>query len=348
MGNVVFSSEIVELEDSADAVYRWVLENGHGDGFPVVPPTPELVAEMMAYSGRRPDEIIGTLPPRNAPATVEKIAINAAMAGCVPAYLSVVISAVSAMSDPTFYFNLNVTNTSTQSACLFLVVNGPLRRQLNINCSYGCLGPGWRANATIGRAIRLIQLNIAGSIPGEVSKSTLGQPGRYTMCIGEHEENSPWEPLHVERGFRPEESTVTVFGAAGTSDVLDGGLPNQKPETILGLIALNVEGQGSDRVVYRHPIAFIILLSPPQAKQIARAGWSKADVKRYIYERTQNVPLSKWPEELQQYMIRRGIGLNGLVPIIPAPEAIDVVVAGGLGGMHSSVVPGRSGVTKLI
>ncbi|MBI2908987.1 MAG: hypothetical protein HYX92_15195 [Chloroflexi bacterium] len=347
MQEIALTSNVVEVEDSLEAVNRWVMENGRGDGLPVVPPTPDRVGRMIAASGRSPSDVMAVLPPKNARATVEKIAINAVMAGCLPEYFPVILAAVSAMGEPNFV--LNLINTSTQSVALFLIVNGPIRQELNINSSYGCLGPGWQANATIGRTIRLIQLNIAGSIPREISKSTHGQPARYTMCMGEYEEASPWPPLHVERGFAADKSTVTVLGANGMSDVVDSGHPREKPESMLGLMALNMEGQGSDRAVLGDPTPFVIIISPPQAQRLWEEGWSKNDVKRFLYERCRNVPLSRWPEEKQQHMISAGIAVEGgTVPIIQSAEIVTVIVAGGLGGLHSLVIPARTGFTKSI
>ena len=189
----------LNLEDSAEAVFEDYYQRGWTDGLPVIPPTRDRVAAMLATARRGPAEIVAVLPPKKGHATVEKLAVNAVMAGCHPSYFPVVIAAVEALADPKF--EIGAMNVTTSCTSPMLIINGPVRQQLDINDGWGLLGPGWRANATIGRAISLIMLNIAGRIPGQVSKAVIGFPGRYGMCIGEREEASAWEPLHVERGF---------------------------------------------------------------------------------------------------------------------------------------------------
>ncbi len=216
MGALELKSKRVQVDGEA-AVYEEYYRRGWTDGLPIIAPTPERVETML--SGLDPGRELAELPPKRAMVTVEKVAINAVMAGCLPSYFPVVLAAVEAIADPTF--NLFGVDTTTSGVCVLTVVNGPIRQQLEINSSYGCFGPGWRANATIGRAIALVQQNVGGRIPGPVSKSTHGQPGRYTMCIGEFEERNPWGPLHVERGFKPGDNTVTVFSPTGTTSIMD-------------------------------------------------------------------------------------------------------------------------------
>src|SRR5215467_11235849 len=196
--------------DLADAIES-LFERGVTDGLPVVPPTRRLVDRAVAASGRDGGELIALVPPNYGRATVEKIAINAVMAGCRPDYLPVVLAAVEAMCDEKFDL-LGVSGT-TDAVAPLVIVNGPIRQALDINAGAGVFGPGWRANATIGRAVRLCWVNIGGARPGVISMSTFGGPGRYTCCIGENEEASPWEPLHVEHGFDPADSTVGVMAA---------------------------------------------------------------------------------------------------------------------------------------
>src|SRR5690242_4300099 len=192
---------------------------GVTDGLPGVPPTPARVAAALAAVGRAADEVIAEVPPRFGRATVQKIAINAVIAGCRPEYVPVVIAAVEAMCDERFCL-LGVSGT-TDAVAPFVIVNGPIRVALQINSGAGVFGPGWRANATIGRAVRLCWVNIGGAAPGVISMSTFGGPGRYTYCIGENEEASPWEPLHVEHGYGAGESTVAVMAAEAPQIVAD-------------------------------------------------------------------------------------------------------------------------------
>ena len=192
---------------------------GVTDGLPVVPPTAARVAAAVTASGRSPAELIAEMPPRYGRATVQRIAINAVMAGCRPDYLPVVLAAVEAMCDDRFCL-LGVSGT-TDAVAPLVIVNGPIRRALDINAGAGVFGPGWRANATIGRAVRLCWVNIGGAQPGVISMSTFGGPSRYSACIGENEEASPWEPLHVEHGFDHADSTMAVMAAEAPQVVAD-------------------------------------------------------------------------------------------------------------------------------
>ena len=182
----------------------------------IVPPTRERVERMLAGTSRARDEQVALIPPNYGRGTVEKIAANAVMAGCRPDYFRVVLAVVEAACDPTF--NLHGHSGTTNAASPLIVINAPIRTRLDVNCRAGVFGPGCRANAAMGRALRRIMINLGGTRPGETSMSTLGHPGRYSYGIGEYEEVSPWEPLHVEHGFSPDVSTVTLF--AGESPVM--------------------------------------------------------------------------------------------------------------------------------
>src|SRR5437867_1349457 len=194
-----------DSDPDADAIER-LFDRGVTDGLPVVPPTRERVEHAIAASGRAPDELIALVPPNYGRATVEKIAVNAVMAGCRAEYLPVVLAAVEAICDEAF--DLHGVSATTNAPAPLVIVNGPVRAELEINSGAGVFGPGWRANATIGRAVRLVCVNLGGARPGDVSMSTLAHPGRYAYCIGEQEEASPWESLAAEHGFGPDESTV--------------------------------------------------------------------------------------------------------------------------------------------
>ncbi|MBI2908357.1 MAG: hypothetical protein HYX92_11975 [Chloroflexi bacterium] len=188
---------------SEEAATGFLYEQGWTDGLPVVVPTPDRVEAMLAGTRRRPEDLIGLIPPAMGKATVEKMAINAVMAGCLPSYLPVVIAALEAMVAPEFV--LARVQATTNPVAPLAVVNGPIRQKLDINCGHNALGQGRQSNATIGRAIRLILSNIGGAIPGVTDMATLGQPAKYTFCLGENEEALPttWPPLHVEKGLPP-------------------------------------------------------------------------------------------------------------------------------------------------
>jgi len=194
---------------SADDEFEFMFDQGITDGLPVVPPTPERIIRMLSATRRDPQDVVALVPPNLAPATVEKVAVNAVMAGCRPSYLPVVIAALEAVC--TEAFNVHGVMSTTMGASPLLVVNGPIRERIGMNMKVGALGQGNRANATIGRALRLVLRNVGGAKPGGTERSTLGNPMKFTMCFAEWEERSHWEPLHVERGFARSDSVVTAF-----------------------------------------------------------------------------------------------------------------------------------------
>lgn len=279
---------VVSDEDDAVEMFH---RRGWTDGLPIVPPTPERVARMLAAAGLAPDRQIGFYEERRLPIIAEKLAINAVMAGCLPDYFPVVVAIVEAMLEPGF--QLHVANSSTGSFTLGFLINGPIRERIGLNSHGNMLGPGNRANSSIGRAIRLIQLNVMGSIPGAggpdpdhgravLDRSMMGQPAKYAgYHIVENEEAFPaLLPTHVELGFAPEDSSVTLFLIAGYS--WTDAHAEQTPEAwidtmahhIVGIGKLNADGYG------------ILLLPLENAQLFANAGWTKADIRRALYERT--------------------------------------------------------------
>ena len=297
-----FSSTSIAL-DETDDIIEACYQQGWTDGLPVVPPTPARVKRMLSGTNRNPDELIAPVPPKWGRATVEKIAINAVMAGCTPAYLPVVLTAVEAMTAE--QFNLHGVQVTTSHVSPMLVVNGHIRKQLDINDSFNLFGQGWRANATIGRAVRLVCTNIGGALPGELDRAAFGHAGKYTCCIAEREEESPWQPLHVERGFQAEDSTVTVFAAAAPQSVNDHG--NNTAPGILDTICANLTAPGNSGG------ETILVIGVEHAKTMSDDGFSKADVRHYIAEKTQ-----------QRYRT----------------EDLMLMVAGGPAGRWTIVVPG--------
>jgi hypothetical protein len=324
-------SERVEVSEDICEINRFFYEKGWSDGLPVIPPTEERVLNLLQGTQRKPDEVIGLIPPRWADATIEKIAINAVMAGCLPEYMPVIITAVEAMVEEKF--NLYGIQATTHPCGPLLIINGPIRKQLGINCGYGALGPGTLANAVIGRAIRLILINIGGAIPAKVDKATHGQPGKYTYVIGENEEENPWEPLHLERGFRSEQSTVTVIAAESPHNVNDHC--SLSATGVLTTIAGTLAGQGNNNILYQlgEPL---ILIGPEHAKTIAKDGYTKRDIKEFLFERTK-IPKAAFSKEHQEHRFAN-FPEDALIFVASRPENIIVIVAGGA-GKHSMAIP---------
>lgn len=262
-------SRRVELgagEDELEAMF----ERGYSDGLPVVPPTAERVARMLAGTTREPDDVVAVVPPDLVACTVEKVAINAVLAGCKPEYLPVVIAAVEAAC--TDEFNAHGLLCTTWFSGPLVLVNGPIGRAIGMNSGVNALGQGNRANATIGRALQLVIRNVGGGRPGEIDRATLGNPGKYTFCFAEREHDSPWEPLHVDRGFAATQSTVTLFGASGLQGMCDQ--LSRDPESLTRSFAACL------RVVGHPKNAFIwdamVVVSPEHARVFREADWSKA------------------------------------------------------------------------
>jgi hypothetical protein len=317
---------------------------GWTDGLPVVPPTRELVDPFLATTAWTADRVVAELPPNGGKATVEKIAINAVMAGCRPEYLPVILAAVSAISDERF--SLQGVLGSTHMATPVLIVNGPIREQLKINHGGNLLGPGHRANATIGRAVNLLLRNVGGSYPGTTSKSVFGQGGRFSCCFAEDEDSNPWEPLHVERGFKIEDSTVTVFPGASPQNIYNPGADDASAllETMadgmaaLGNVQLRVMGDT------------LVVFSPHHVRLLSAAGLKKTDVKQYLFDRART-PVEKvdlmlgktFSVDLKRKLWPRWLDFEqpgAMIPVVRRPEDILVMVAGGAGGPHSLYMSG--------
>ena len=289
---------------------------GVTDGLPVVPPTAERVRAAVAASGRSGEDLIGLVAPRLGRATVERVAVNAVMAGCRPEYMPAVLAGVEAICDPEF--SLVGVSGTTDAVAPLLILNGPVRTALNVNSGAGAFGPGWRANATIGRAVRLCWLNIGGAMPGLISMSTFAQPGRYSYCIGENEEASPWEPLHVEHGFGAGESTVAVMAAEMLQVVAD--TQHRTAREVLATIARSGAVIASDG--HAGLTDTLLVIGPEHARTIAGDGWSKADVREFLWRETRALvggePVAKFRE----------------------PRNLHLVVAGGPAGRFSAWIPG--------
>jgi hypothetical protein len=265
------------------------------------------------------------------------------MAGCRPDYFPVVLAVAEAACDPAF--NLHGQSGTTNAASPLIILNGPVRERLGVNCAAGVFGPGYRANATIGRALRLIMINLGGTRAGQISMSTLGHPGRYTYCIGEHEEASPWEPLHVERGFASTESTVTLFSGESPFMVNDH-LSRDAPQLAasLGWSAAGIWNHKSFPL-YGHTL---FVIGPEHARTLGEQRWSKADVRRFLYEtiRRPARDLAPGPDGAETGRLKNlleGRAPDERIPKFPSPDEIVIVVAGGTAGRFSAVVPGWMG-----
>lgn len=314
--------EVIRARDAVATVNELFYKRGWTDGLPIVPPTLDKVAKMLRYTDRPRYEVIGQLDPLRGVATVEKIAINAVMAGCLPEYLPIVITAVEAIVEPDF--NLSGVQTTDENVTPLLIINGPIARQLDINSSYGVMGPGWQANASIGRAIRFIMNNIGGGWPGVVSLAGVGQPGRYTLCVAENEKVSPWEPLHVELGYAADVSTVTVMRAESAINVT-GGLAELA--SVMGSLASAMGTRSEGKVA--------VIVAPYVAQDLAAKGWTKDAVKQYLYEHGR-IPV----EQVEKAWLSRRKGLEswpewaresakgGAIPAVKDPQDITVIVAG--------------------
>ena len=264
------AGEVDELEE--------MFERGWTDGLPVVPPTPERVAAMLA--GRDPARTLGPVPPGMGEATLERIAVCAVLAGCRPEYLPVVLAACEAVLDERF--NLNALAVTTSPPGQTLVVNGPIRSSIGLNSGMGALGPGWRANMTIGRAVRLLVTLTGAGQPGTLDRSTLGHPGKLGFCIAEDEETSPWEPLHVELGVAAGRSTVTAF--AGDSPLSISDHRSRTPEGLAATLAWGAAATWSPNWWPLGEGTTLFIVCPEHAALFAGAGWSKLDLRRAIFE----------------------------------------------------------------
>lgn len=309
----------------AAAVVEQYLASRLSDGLPVLPPTEESIAAMVEAMGRPPGTTLAAMPPGNAEATVEHVAANAVLAGCRPEYGPVVLATVEAMLADAFA--LYGVACSTKGAAPLAIVNGPIRRRLGLNAGGNLFGPGNRANATIGRAVRLVLRNVAQAEPGVLDRATLGHPGKYTYCIAEDEEDSPWEPLHVERGLVAGDSAVTVLGCEGPHQV---SVQRAVPEAILTALAYALAGAVVGREAGRSAPALVVL-AKEHRDALGRHAWTKTAVKEFIAEH------AVVPADVAQ---RVAGGPRAAVPAMSGPDDLLVVAAGGPAGPFSAVCPG--------
>lgn len=327
---------------------EWYFEKGWTDGLPVVPPTPEKMSAMIEALGGEPDLVECRVPPRWGSLTRQVLAANMVMAGCQPAYAPVVRAALLALCDQAF--NLNGVQATTHMVAPLLVVNGPIRKQIGMNAGHNCFGSGNRANATIGRAIRMVLLNVGGGWPGDLDKATLGHPGKYTYCIAENEEVSPFAPYHVEKGYKAEDSTVFVIAAEPPHSVTNH-VAND-PEGVLDSIVSAMSTFAHNNAVSSGHCAVVI--GPEHAATIAKHGWKRHDIRSYLwmnagnkfreiafehrYGKVYNRNLPKW--------YRRDP--DSRIPIVPSADNIHLFIAGGEAGRFSAFIPGWGHMTNPV
>jgi hypothetical protein len=323
-------SPTLEVDDAPEAVLAAFVEREWCDGLPIVPPTADRVRSMLG--GADPVESLGAMPPLWRAATLEKLAVNAVMAGCEPATFGVIVAAVEAMLDPAF--NLYGVQATTHPVAPLLVVNGPYGRQIGLHSGSGCFGPGFRANATIGRAIRLILMNVGGAWPGRHDMATQGSPAKFSYAVAENEAQNPWGPLHAG-------DVVTVFGGEAPHNVNDH--VSTTAAGILHTVSDTAVSLGSNVGWYFSQSQLLVVLGPEHAATIHGDGFTRADVQRFIFEHAR-LPLRTlklggmwgihdWPRWMTAVQDE-----DALLPQVPSVDDVLVIVAGGP-GKHSAIVP---------
>jgi hypothetical protein len=325
-------NEVVEIGNlDLDQWNDYAIERGWSDGLPLMPPAEEKV-ERMVDMCRGDNEPFPPMSPRRVIPTLRNIAANAVMAGCRPEYFPAVVAAVRAVLNPDY--NLHGTLATTHPCAQVLIISGPARQQLGVNCGSNCFGQATKANATIGRALQLTLLNVGGAKPGNMDRATQGSPAKYSFCFGENEEESPWEPYHVRRGFAAGDSVVTVMAGEGPHNINDHSSNTGKG--LLTTIAGSISQTGANVISADGP--YFVVLGPEHAKTIHRDGWTIEDMQEMLYEATA-VDRSRVSQEQQKYYEDRTNRLiNGRYYLSRKPSDIQILVAGGP-GKHSGYIP---------
>jgi hypothetical protein len=329
------SSQRYAVEDFQQAL-DLCYSKGWTDGLPVVPPTESAVRTMLGAVGLEPDAQVAFITNRQAVVTAEKVAINAVMAGCLPEHMPVVLAAIEGIADPRWGYHGPAT--STGSAAVLMIVNGPIARRLNFNSGDNLFSPGWRSNATCGRAVRLVMRNVIGTLPGHLDRGTFGHPGRYTYVIAENEAESPWTPLHVERGCRPGDSAVTVMAALAPHQFY-----NQLSSTAAGVLTTL-----TDTMRYPGQVGqpnYCVVLAGEHMRTIAADGWSKADIRKFIFENTTNT-IAHFKRTSRLPGTVKPADETATRSLVMTPDDLLVVAAGGRAGSFSCYIPGWASRTS--
>jgi hypothetical protein len=326
---VQLASKTYEVADFAAAQEHYHA-NGWTDGLPVVPPTAEAVEACLAWTGLAPEHLIGIEPVRATAITAEKLAINAVMAGCLPMHFAVVVAALTAMLREEFL--LHGATSSTGGCAVLVVLNGPIRREIGASGGFNAIGNSDRATAVIGRAIRLALINILEVRPGGIDRSTLGHPGKFSYCIAEDEEDTSWLPLSATRGIPPGLSAVTVLAAQAPRQLMNEW--TTQPEEILETFAAEMRANLRHYSIYAGDYAIVI---PKQLREhLQAAGWSKADVQRFVHERAR-IHRREWADVGKGAVVRdRG---DTVYPALEGPDSLLVIAAGGPAGGFGCVIP---------
>jgi len=333
----------LEAEQLTFADEEAVVEAFHArrwtDGLPFTLPTRARVEAMLAGAGRPADEVVGVVPPRWAQATVENIAINAVMAGCKPEYMPVLLAAVEAACDPAF--GLYSAQATTHPCGVLMVVTGPVTEAIGMNWRHGVFGPGHRANSSLGRAMRLVLINIGGGIPGSGDQSCQGSPGKHSYCIAENEAETPWEPFRVRKGFARSDSTVTVFAAESPHNLHDQEMYSAY-KTLSALARLmGTTAHNNSMGVSMGDV--LVVLGPEHAHTIVAHGLTLADAQGFLWDKARSpihlLMRTHGPNRMNNYpgWVNKE-DQNELVPIVGTPEDINVLVSGGP-GPHSCFIP---------
>ncbi len=333
-----FASTVHEVDDAVQAneLYQ---RNGWTDGLPIVPPTEDAVARFLGAAALEPADVIGVEPVRRRSITAEKIAIAAVMAGCLPEYMPVVVAIVRAMCEP--QYALHGSTASTGGSAPFIVVNGPIRAALGMNATHNVLANACRANAAIGRSIRLILLNVLGGVPGQLDRSTLGHPGKFTFCIAEDEEDSPWLPLAVERGVPAGTSAVTALQVESPHQIMNEW--THDPKEILDTYVAAMRANMLTYSIWEGNYAFVI---PKQHREIfAAARWTKQDVREYVFE-SARVKRSEW-RTVGKAAVAGRKDEDKIYRALRSPDDLLVVAAGGPAGGFGAILPPWYGKKSL-
>lgn len=353
------------------------LENHWGDGLPLVPPTEEAVRSMLKGTSRSPSEVIGTVAPKNGNATIQKIAINAVMAGARPEYLPVIIAAIEGITDPS-YDDLHML-TSTGSFNIAIMVTGPIAKEINMNSGIGFLGYGWQANSTIGRAVRLCLVNIGRLWPAENDMALIGRLSPYTFYVfAENQDYSPWGPFHVTQGFDAKDSCVTIstVGNAPGNNYGGGAVATWSAQGMLNAIVRSLLNTRSGMRIWKRggpvpsPSKFILFFQPEFAMELDHLGYTRTTIQKYLYEHAAipyeqlttaeidtiqpRIDSGEIPKDRVD-VFKHALKPGGRLPLLDRPEDIRIVVVGGIPGYTFSMSYFREGLyaptsdqTKLI
>jgi hypothetical protein len=344
------TGENIEFDGDFASVQEWFHEQEWTDGLPIVPPTEDAVAAMLEAAGESADTDLGLIPPLGVAATAGKVAVNAVMAGCKPDYFRTVLTAIRGMLAPEF--NLYTIQSTTHPVAPLVIVHGPEARRIGVNGKTGAFGPGFRANAAIGRAVRLTLMNLGGGRPGLRDFATLGTPSKFAFCITENVDDSPWPEYHTTRGFSEDTSAVTVVGVEGPQSVNDH--ESTTPERNLDIVASVMGHLGSNNWFASDTQSdIVVVLAPEHALLAAQAGWDRLAVQRYLYHAAMR-PVADLERGGQWDLRTWSPWMNALVrnpeariPIVESPECIMVLVAGGP-GRFSAVLTTMGNITRSV